>query len=314
MSRIYIAGPMRGIDQDNFPAFDEARTRLRRFGWDVVSPADMDRSYGYDPTIGDTECPFDWGSAIQRDVAAISRCTDIVLLPGWESSMGVAVEAAVAHGCGLTFYEYDPDPVDLADGLRFITAETVFDTQNAHRWRKRSQYMEDDDSDGIIRCGRDDVLPDGMTVAHVNTPEWQEIFDQFTLGRYGGHGHKLLEDSAGVTVDTGQVRTFATGAVRGTQQGKLDYEGYFTHRFFEGYGDYMERNSHLPDGTVRDSDNWQKGFPIESFVKSGWRHMVGWWKGHRTGKPDLDACYGVVFNAIGYIDQTLKEQGESNGS
>lgn len=44
--RAYIAGPMRGYDRFNFPAFDAAKDRLIEMGWDVVSPADLDRAVG----------------------------------------------------------------------------------------------------------------------------------------------------------------------------------------------------------------------------------------------------------------------------
>ena len=48
--RIYIAGPMTGIDKYNFPAFDAAAQDLRDMGFHPVSPADIDRAHGFDPT------------------------------------------------------------------------------------------------------------------------------------------------------------------------------------------------------------------------------------------------------------------------
>ena len=46
--RLYIAGPMRGIPQYNFPVFDAARDKAIALGWDAVSPADLDRANGFD--------------------------------------------------------------------------------------------------------------------------------------------------------------------------------------------------------------------------------------------------------------------------
>ena len=40
--RVYIAGPMTGIPQYNFPEFDRVATLLRAMGYDVVSPAELD--------------------------------------------------------------------------------------------------------------------------------------------------------------------------------------------------------------------------------------------------------------------------------
>ena len=40
--RLYLAGPMSGKPQMNFPAFEKAAKSLRRRGHDVVSPAELD--------------------------------------------------------------------------------------------------------------------------------------------------------------------------------------------------------------------------------------------------------------------------------
>lgn len=96
--RIYVAGPMRGYPQHNFPAFDEAAARLRQLGHDVVNPADLDRAVGFD---GHGE--FDESlvpGALRRDVAAIATCDAVALLPGWQRSQGVALELAVARAIG----------------------------------------------------------------------------------------------------------------------------------------------------------------------------------------------------------------------
>ena len=40
---IYVAGPMRGHDDYNYPAFDRQKQVLEEQGWNVVNPADLDR-------------------------------------------------------------------------------------------------------------------------------------------------------------------------------------------------------------------------------------------------------------------------------
>lgn len=41
MKRIYISGPMSGMPEHNFPAFNAEAARLRALGYDVVNPAEL---------------------------------------------------------------------------------------------------------------------------------------------------------------------------------------------------------------------------------------------------------------------------------
>jgi len=108
MPKTYIAGPMRGIRLFNFPAFDAARDALLKAGHEVVSPADIDRSNGFDPK--DLPADYDWNvisqqsgtlqEIIARDHAAVMECDTIYLLPGWERSQGALSEYHLAKWAG----------------------------------------------------------------------------------------------------------------------------------------------------------------------------------------------------------------------
>lgn len=97
---IYIAGPMRGIPEFNFPAFDTAKEKLESEGWVVVSPADMDRTiFGFEGlgTTGNEEIPQELLRQIATsDITALSICDAIYLLEGWSASKGVVAELAFA--------------------------------------------------------------------------------------------------------------------------------------------------------------------------------------------------------------------------
>ena len=117
--KIYIAGPMRGKKWFNFPDFDWAKECLTRAGWEVISPADLDREIGFDvnslPPDTDwsdvTKLGFDLKAAVQRDVAAILDCDAIFMLHGWSESRGAKAEKAVAEWLGLmVFYQIDGYP------------------------------------------------------------------------------------------------------------------------------------------------------------------------------------------------------------
>jgi nucleoside 2-deoxyribosyltransferase len=85
MKRIYIAGPMSGHPELNFPAFHAEATRLRALGFDVVNPAEINA----DPNAG-------WHACMRDDIAQLVRCDGIARLPGWEASRGARIEVGLA--------------------------------------------------------------------------------------------------------------------------------------------------------------------------------------------------------------------------
>ena len=110
--RIYLAGPMRGYPNFNFPTFDYAAAKLRAEGHTVFSPAERDReAYGADiennPT-GDE-------SKVANAACTINDCMDadchwicreaqaVALLPGWEKSSGANAELSLAKALGLSY-------------------------------------------------------------------------------------------------------------------------------------------------------------------------------------------------------------------
>jgi hypothetical protein len=112
MPVIYVAGPMRGHAFFNFPEFDKARDKLKAAGWDVISPADLDRETGFDETAFPLD--YDWvdlkkigfsiEDAIDRDVAALKQCDAIYMLDSWPRSTGANAELWLARWLGLDVY------------------------------------------------------------------------------------------------------------------------------------------------------------------------------------------------------------------
>ena len=101
--KIYIAGPMRGIAEFNFPAFHAAASRLRCEGHEVFNPAERDNErHGIDISKGNTtgseeiaakQHGFSLRVALAEDADYICRHADaIALLPGWENSKGANAE------------------------------------------------------------------------------------------------------------------------------------------------------------------------------------------------------------------------------
>jgi hypothetical protein len=90
MKRIYLSGPMTGMPDHNFPAFNAETARLRAIGFDVVNPVEVN------PDPGTT-----WHECLRRDLAALLTCDAVALLPGWQRSQGAHLEIHVAHRVGM---------------------------------------------------------------------------------------------------------------------------------------------------------------------------------------------------------------------
>lgn len=99
-SSCYLAGPMRGYPRFNFDAFDAAAADLRAKSWTVISPADIDREHGFNPDVHDESFFADFRDLIRRDVEAVLTTDCVVLLPGWDRSVGVKGELGIAKWAG----------------------------------------------------------------------------------------------------------------------------------------------------------------------------------------------------------------------
>lgn len=113
------------------------------------------------------------------------------------------------------------------------------------------------------------------------------------------------------------IRTFGTGATRDTDANKLDYEGFLSPLVLERYAQYLNKHRVQSDGQLRDSDNWQKGIPKETYIKSKFRHFMATWLSHRNhiAKDEKgnhvtleDSLCGDIFNTMGYLHELLIEK------
>jgi nucleoside 2-deoxyribosyltransferase len=103
--KIYLAGPMRGYDQFNFPAFAAAAKVLRADGHVVFSPAEHDIEGGFDPSLNTLD-GFDLQAAMRWDIETVIHSDRVVVLPGWHASHGCQVEVMVADSIGIPVLSY----------------------------------------------------------------------------------------------------------------------------------------------------------------------------------------------------------------
>ena len=101
---IYLAGPMTGLPEYNFPAFREAARDLRDEGFSVFSPVETDEDLdGFD---GTTPCPHTHEFYMKRDLPWLLQCDEVRVLDGWFDSKGSISECLVARLSGIPIREY----------------------------------------------------------------------------------------------------------------------------------------------------------------------------------------------------------------
>ena len=113
------------------------------------------------------------------------------------------------------------------------------------------------------------------------------------------------------------MRKFESGATRSSSDNKPDYEGFLNPEVLRIYGQYMHTHRKQEDGTLRDSDNWQKGIPQDVLMKSLLRHVFDLWRMHRAGavvledweesKVKIDQLCAILFNTQAYILGMINE-------
>lgn len=89
--KLYLAGPMTGIENWNFPAFNQATERLRAQGHEVINPAENEG----DPDI------LTWADFIRIDIGHVLDVDAVAVLPGWRQSRGARLETTIADALGL---------------------------------------------------------------------------------------------------------------------------------------------------------------------------------------------------------------------
>lgn len=111
------------------------------------------------------------------------------------------------------------------------------------------------------------------------------------------------------------VRAFDSGATRSSDGDRYDPEGFLSPIVIERYCEYMHKHRLQPNGTIRDSDNWQKGMPKQTYMKGMWRHFLHLWTRMRgfkvrdplaTSNVEEDLC-SIIFNAQGLLFEILKD-------
>ena len=89
-TKLYIAGPMTGRPEYNFPAFFVAEEWLTAYGYAVENPARTGLIDGYS-----------WTDYMRSGITQLMRCDGVALLKGWGNSRGARLEVDIARSLDM---------------------------------------------------------------------------------------------------------------------------------------------------------------------------------------------------------------------
>lgn len=100
MSTFYIAGPMIGYPQFNYPAFHKAGEELKKSEIKFLSPAHDEFGQPIQPPHPDEE--HRWQEHLRASLKKLLLCDGVYMLKGWETSPGAGLEYRTALTLGMT--------------------------------------------------------------------------------------------------------------------------------------------------------------------------------------------------------------------
>jgi hypothetical protein len=295
--KVYVAGPMRGYPEFNFPAFMAAEEVLKLEGHEVFNPARRDLEVHpeieWAETTGEQAEVDKQGflirEAMQADMEFIARHADAVcVLDGWEGSKGARAEVALADALGLPVYTLDTfrlggESEEVAEKLHPALAAV----QEAPRWNGVGA-LKQQEAPPVIETGWQPVI-DPETVAAVRA-QFGEL-----------HAARFVERREA------EVRSVSeSGAMKGVKLARFDL---IPVKALTALAEHYGRTAHKYP-----PNNWRKGFEWSKSYAAILRHLTQWWDGESLdvdpawpeGSPHLAA---VAWHALTLLEYVLTKTG-----
>ena len=241
--RLYLSGPMTGMPDWNYPAFNDAAENLRVVGgYEVLNPAELDPE-GAEPH------ELSWVDCINRDLEAMYRFKPdgIVFLPGWANSVGARIEAGLAYVMGASAYIYNPNYERLTQIL----------------WDSVMDYLpHDPDSllervqEGRPALHRKPLSEEELAAYAPSQPTETRVVDPNTGGMKGSKAQQMSHIPPDFLMALSEVYTFGAGKYPDKEPGRpnwslgynwsLSYNAMQRHIHAFQRGEWADPESGLP--------------------------------------------------------------------
>lgn len=99
--KLYVAGPMTGYEEDNYPAFIRAGKQLRSRGYETLLPTDTQK-------LNTTGVRQEWKWYVRHGLHMLLDADGIAVLPNWWKSKGATLEVHIA-----TQLQFPVEPVEF---------------------------------------------------------------------------------------------------------------------------------------------------------------------------------------------------------
>lgn len=138
--RIYLSGPMTGLEHHGFPAFFEAEAELMQRGYVVGNPAGLSMAHVQAIGLVPEGTPWEGHEAeyeaafaripreqfLRNDAVAVAECDAVAVLPGWEQSPGATFEVRLARDLGVPVLVYPSmKMLPAAKAVEHVVAEST---------------------------------------------------------------------------------------------------------------------------------------------------------------------------------------------
>lgn len=101
MKKVYVSGPMAGLEDLNKRAFNFAELVLDVKGYQVINPVALGDELEETGTLDGMNESERYMAYLRHDLVHVPQCDSIYMLKGWEKSRGAMAEFTLAKLCDL---------------------------------------------------------------------------------------------------------------------------------------------------------------------------------------------------------------------